>query len=151
MENKEYEDQIDEEVEENIERQQDAVNDYYDDDTSPTPNEKEDLYSLFWKTINIKDSSKVGNLDKIELGMLNMSVRDMQKIAIYCNLINYTEVAKWLNEQSQIVLKTSSSKKGWLTELFVSAKKYSSKEKRMGMPEVTEQKPKTFWNRFRRK
>ena len=43
---------------------------------------KDDLFSLFWKMVNKADSSKIANLSKQELGMLNLPVRDCQKIAL---------------------------------------------------------------------
>ena len=86
--------------------------------------------------------------------MLNISVRDCQEIAILCDVVNYKEVAKWLRNRAEVILATSASKKGWLVELFVSAKRFSSKEKRMGLPgelpQVQEQKT-GFWSRFKRK
>ena len=142
---------IEEQLEENIETQQEVVQDITEDN-SPTPISNEYLYSLFCKVLTIKDSSKVANLDKNEIGMLDMSVRDMQRIALVAKTLGHTGFANWMNSQAQIVLRTSSSKKGWFTELFVTAKKFSSKEKRMGMPEIGTQQPeqkKGFWNRFK--
>lgn len=140
---------------ENVEQQMDAQNEYYED-TSPTEQERDSLYSLFWKIIEKKDSSKVGNLEKHELGLLDMSVRDCQAIALLCDSVNYTETAKWLRRKAEITLATSSSKRGWLPELFVSAKRFSSKEKRMGvpgegMPMPQQQEKKSFWNRIKGK
>lgn len=144
METQDEEEQLDE----SIENQQEAVQDYYED-TSPTEVEKETLYGLFRWCIDKKDSSKISNLDKQELGMLDMSVRDCQNIAIFCDSLGYTEVAKWLRAKAEITLSTSSSKKGWLPELFVSAKKFSSKEKKMGIPEglPSPTEKRSFWGR----
>ena len=149
----EYPDEIDAEdlAEENVEMTAEAQEDY-SEDNSPTYAKTDDLYSLFWKTINIDDSSKVGNLDIKELGMLDISVRDCQHIANTANVLGEKEFARWMMEQSQIILRTSASKKGWLTELFVSAKRYSSKEKKMGVRgEVVQQKPQSFWEKMKRK
>jgi hypothetical protein len=53
--------------------------------------------------------------------------------------------------QAQIILRTSASKKGWLAELFVTAKRFASKEKRMGITEggmnVQPQQKKNFWDK----
>jgi len=149
-------DEFEEELYDNIEKQQEAIQDYSEDnyeDNSPSEGTNDNLYSLFWRTIERKDSSKLGNLEKAELGMLDMSVRDCQAIAILCDTVEYKQVAKWLRSRAEVILATSSSKRGWLVELFVSAKRFSSKEKRLGLPNEgivpTEQK-KSFWSRFKK-
>lgn len=148
-----YPDETDAEdlAEDNAEIVNEAQEDY-SEDNSPTYTKAEDLYSLFWKTIKITDSSKVGNLDKKELGMLDISVRDLQYIADTATILGEDAFAKWLTEQAQIILRTSASKNGWLTELFVTAKRYASKEKRLGVnPPALEQKPQSFWEKLKRK
>ena len=148
------EEDVEEQIEENVGMQREA-NEEYDEDNSPTFNKSDDLYSLYWKVINMKDSSKVGNLDRQELGMLDISVRDLQKIAMTAIILGEPKFAEWLTNQAQIILKTSSSKKGWLTELFVTVKKFASKEKRLGIPTEGmvgegQQKKGGFWSRFKR-
>jgi hypothetical protein len=133
-------------IDENVEAQNEAQEDYAEDN-SPTYVGQEDLYSLFWKTIRIKDSSKVGNLDKTELGMLNISVRDCQNIANVARTLGHKGFARWMEQQAQIILRTSASKKGWLTELFVTAKRFASKERKVGLPQVQVEKKKPFWAR----
>lgn len=147
---KTYEVDAEESIEDNVELNNEAQEDYAEDN-SPTYMKQEDLYSLFWKTINIKDSSKVGNLDQKELGMLDISVRDCQHIANTAEILNEKEFAKWMEEQGQIILRTSASKKGWLTELFVTAKRFASKEKRLGVNNNEPQKKanSSFWERIK--
>jgi hypothetical protein len=146
------EDQEEENLEETVETQQETMQDYYDN--SPSEQEKESIPALFWKVIQRADSSKISNLDKYELGMLDMSVRDCQSIAVLCDIVEYHEVAKWLRSRAEIILATSSSKKGWLVELFVSAKKFVSKERSSGNPQglssQPEQKSGGFWSKFKR-
>ena len=142
-ENEEQEDML----YENVEQQNEAQEDYVEDN-SPTYTKPEDLYSLFWKVIETKDSSKVGNLDKNELGLLDISVRDCQYIANVASMLGHKGFSKWMNAQAQITLKTSASKKGWLTELFVTSKRYASKERKNTFAEPTSEPKKTsFWNR----
>lgn len=152
MENQQIdEEQIQEQVETQVEAQQDTYNDYYGDN-SPSEQEKDSIPNLFWKVIKKEDSSKISNLDKQELGLLDMSVRDCQDIAVLCDTVEYNEVAKWLRRKAEITLATSSSKRGWLVELFVSAKRFVSKERvsgmPMGLPQAPEQK-KGFWSKFK--
>jgi len=140
---------FEEQAEQNVEANREA-NEEYDEDNSPTYTKPDDLYSLFWKVIKIKDSSKVGNLDKTELGMLDMSVRDCQNIATVAKLLGHNGFSSWMMQQGEIILKTSASKKGWLPELFVTAKRFASKEKRLGMPEFQSYQPekKSFWSKI---
>lgn len=93
----------------------------------PTPKRHESLYNLFHEVLNLGDSSKVGNLDKFELGDLNISVRDCQRIAMLGVTLHHTVFADFFLAQSEIILSTSSSKKGWFTELFVSQKKLAQR------------------------
>jgi hypothetical protein len=137
-------------IEDSVEKQNEAQEEYAEDN-SPTYSKQEDLYSLFWKTIQIDDSSKLGNLDTKELGMLDISVRDCQHIAYTAQLLGEKGFSLWMGEQAQIILRTSASKKGWLTELFVSAKRFASKEKKMGIGTdfSNQQKPKSFWEKIK--
>lgn len=134
-------------MEDNVELSNEMQEEYMEDN-SPTYSKPEDLYSLFWKTIEIEDSSKVGNLDKTELGMLNISVRDCQNIANVARILDHKGFADYMDQQAQLILKTSASKKGWLTELFVTAKKFASKERRLGMPnDIPIEQKKGFWGK----
>ena len=135
-------------LEDNVEQSNEVQEDYMEDN-SPTYNKPEDLFGLFWKTINLKDNSKVGNLDRTELGMLDMSVRDCQNIATVAKMLGHKGFAKWMNYRAQIILRTSSSKRGWLTELFVTAKRFASKERKLGLQDGVGIQPekKSFWGR----
>ena len=139
---------VDDLVEDSVEQSNEAQEDYIEDN-SPTYSKPDDLYSLFWKTIKIEDSSKVANLDKTELGMLDMSVRDCQRIALVSRTLGHKGFAMWMDSQAQIILRTSASKGGWLTELFVTAKRFASKEKRMGINQIPIQEKKSFWGKKR--
>jgi len=99
------------------------------DDVTPQFKEKDDLFSLFWKVVKTQDSSKVGNLNKVELGNLDISVRDCQKIASAARELGRIGFARFFEKQAEIVLATSSSKDGFLTNLFVSQRKFSTKSK----------------------
>jgi hypothetical protein len=128
------EDQQEDEEEDATERQQEIY-----EDVTPTYKAKDDLYSLFWKVIRMFDSSKTANLEKAELGMLDISVRDCQKIALLANSLGHPGFAKFFKAQGEIILATSSSRKGWLAELFVSQKRLKSRE--VKTPTLPEQPP----------
>lgn len=123
MVGEEYEDYEEELAEEEADRQQDL----YEEQT-PTYEKKDDLYSLFWKVVKSTDSSKVGNLKKEELGMLDISVRDCQKIALLALTLRHPGFAQFFLKQGEIILATSASREGWLPTLFVSQRKLRSKE-----------------------
>lgn len=130
----EYDSDFGEDVEEDdraeeTEDQMDMQNDI-SEDMSPSPIQKDDLYSLFRWIISKKDSSKVGNLSITELGMLNMTVRDMQRIALISEGLGHKGFATFFRNQAEIILATSSSKDGWLPELFVSQRKIQQKSRR---------------------
>lgn len=93
----------------------------------PQAKRPDSLFSLFKNVWSTKDSSKVANLDKTELGDLGMSVRDCQRIALLSELLHHKKFAKYFAEQGEITLATSMSKKGWFVELFVTSKKFAHK------------------------
>lgn len=119
------------------------------DEQTPSYEPKDDLYSLFWKVVKSKDSSKVGNLKKEELGMLDLSVRDCQKIALLARTLGHPGFAKFFEEQAEIVLSTSASREGWLPTLFVSQRKLKVRESStQNLPQF--QQPKKKKGLFRR-
>lgn len=95
----------------------------------PSVNPNDSLFTLFRRVLGIKDSSKVGNLGKTELGELPITVRECQRIALLAELFNHKKFAKFFYDLSQITLRTSASKNGWFTELFVTQKKYTTRTK----------------------
>jgi len=112
----------------------------------PVAKKQESLFALFkdvWRTI---DSSKVGYLDKEELGDLGISVRDSQRIALLSNLLHHTKFARYFDNTGEITLATSMSKKGWFVELFVTSKKFA--QKGMQQPPHSGAKKKQKWKIF---
>jgi len=145
---------LEEQEEEQLEEQAEKQKDIYEniEDTSPEPQEKYDLYSLFWRVVLAKDSSKVGNVTKEELGSLLITIRDNQRIALLAKVLGHKQFGKFFKKQGEITLSTSASKDGWLPELFVSQKKFTTKKKGgnienlMGQPQ-----PKKKWGLFGRR
>jgi len=90
----------------------------------PEQRKQESLYTLFNKVWRSKDSSKIANLDKAELGPhALMSVRSAQFMALLGVVTRHDNFALFFKQLGEITLATSASKKGWFTELFVSQKK----------------------------
>lgn len=94
---------------------------------APLEKKPESLYTLFQKVWSARDSSKVANLDKFELGSLNIKVRDAQYLNLLSVALKHPKFGLFWKAQSEIILATSASKKGWFTELFVSQKKFTSR------------------------
>jgi len=123
------------------EEREDSYEDQMDfqEDMAPSQSRRDDLYSLFWKVIKTQDSSKVGNLSRDELGMLNISVRDLQRIFLLSLQLGHPTFGKFWLSQSEIILSTSSSKEGWLPELFVSSKSERKKTRKYNTQNLVNQ------------
>ena len=123
----EYQEEI-EDYQDEAEEQQDAYEDAQENQRRmgydyPKPKESESLFNLFHKVLGLADSSKVGNLDKSELGLVNISVRDCQNISLLSEKLGHPHFGDFFAKRSQITLTTSASKGGWFTDLFVTQKK----------------------------
>jgi len=84
---------------------------------------KEGLYALFNKVLNMPNSIKTSNVDKIELGSLGISIRESLRVALIGKTFGHKQFANFFENQANIITDTSMSKKGWLAELFVTSKK----------------------------
>lgn len=135
MENQ-VEDMEDDMAIESMEKQQD-----WSEDLTPAYEKKDDLFSLFWKMVNKSDSSKIANLSKQELGMLNLSVRDCQKIALLADTLNHHGFARFFRDQAEIITSTSLSKGGFLPQIVVTSRRVKAKDENRELPEELRQPP----------
>lgn len=119
-------------AEEHAESQIDMQDSYAE---SPQYSSKDDLFTLFWKVVKTPDSTKVGNLEGDELGMLDISVRDCQSIALLATSLGHKGFAKFFSAKAEIILSTSMSREGALTNLFVTQQRYSVKAR--GLPKMS--------------
>jgi hypothetical protein len=131
--------QQEEDTDDQLEKQQEAQQEFFE--SAPGAITKDDLFSLFWKVIQIKDSSKVSNLDKQERGMLNWAVRDCQHIRLLGETLGHKQFGDYFGSMGEVVLSTSASKKGWLGELFVSQKKASIKAREIRQDQLAGTQP----------
>jgi len=127
--------------EEDLAEQQDRMDEQHDDIENvewadvPRQGRPAGLYTLFNKVLKSTDNSKVGNLDKYELGPQPfMNVRNAQFLALCGATVHHKKFAEFFGDISEITLKTSASKKGWFTELFVSQKKSTTRFSGAGQP-----------------
>lgn len=95
--------------------------------TYPDGAPKESIFTFFRHLLGIEDSSKVANLDKRELGMLDLSVRNSEHLAGLGFMLHNRSYGEFFMRKAEITLATSMSKKGWLPELVVSQKKFSQR------------------------
>ena len=93
----------------------------------PNPMPRESIFTFFKHILGIQDSSKVGNLDKRELGMLDLSVRNSEHLGKLGYMLHNKSYGDFFMNKAEITLATSMSKKGWLSELVVSQKKFSQR------------------------
>jgi hypothetical protein len=125
---------IAEEVEQSYADDQQDFQDYQQEVTEdqqfgayPGAMPKDSIFTFFSKVLGLKDSVKVSNLDKRELGMLDLSVRNCRYLANLGIILNNRSYAEFFMGKGEITLGTSMSKKGWFQELVISQKKLSQR------------------------
>jgi len=109
------------------------------------------IYGLFKEVLAKKDSKKVSNLDKIELGNWNLSVRDCERIALIAETFHHNGVANFFRNQSRIITDTAMSKSGWFTELFITSKRYASRDSSSSVSNLPQFNKKSKWRIFSEK
>ena len=113
-----------------LDEQQDLVEESSEDNAFsdvPYKKKQDSLYTLFNRVWRTPDSSKVANLNNVELGQVGVSVRSAQYISLLGRLFHHNIFARYWQTMGEITLATSASKKGWFVELFVSQKKFSAR------------------------
>ena len=98
---------------------------------------KDTVFKFFREILVSKDSTKVANLDNRELGQLDLSVRSYLEIAKYLEAEGLDKVQKYMEDKAEIIARTSMSKKGFWSQLFVTQIKKEQKLK--------ESEPKKKW------
>jgi hypothetical protein len=93
----------------------------------PGSSSRDSIFTFFSRILGLKDSSKVANLDRRELGMLDLSVRNCEYLAGLGTLLHNKSYNDFFMRKAEITNATSMSKKGWLPELVVSQKKFSQR------------------------
>ena len=109
------------------------------------------LYGLFKDVIKQPDSKRVSNLSKEELGIWNLSVRDCERIALIADTFHHPGVAKFFIKQSRVISDTAMSKSGWLTELFITSKKFASRDSSSSIQNLPQFNKKNKWRVFSEK
>jgi len=97
---------------------------------------KEGLYALFNKVLTLPKTIKVGNVDKHELGELGISIRECLRVALIGKTFGHRRFAEFFENQAMIITDTSMAKRGWFSELFVTAKRFTEKASGGGSPQL---------------
>ena len=106
------------------------------------------IYGLFKEVLGKKDSLKVSNLTKEELGLLRIPVRDAEFIALVSETFHHPGVANFFKKQSRITTDTAMSRGGWFAELFISSKRYASRDSSSSVSNLPQNKKKDKWRVF---
>ncbi len=96
---------------------------------SPKSSEKDNLFKFFRTILAIKDTTRVANLTRQELGISDISVRGWKRIARYAKEEGLDVVADYFDAQSEIMTSTSMSIKGFWSQNFVTQIKKEGKIK----------------------
>jgi hypothetical protein len=127
-----YEDQ-----QELMESQQDNL-----DATYPSSKPESNIFNLFWKVLKLQDSTKVGNLNKVEIGDVGITVRDSQKLGMLGHLFHHKIFGDYFFALGEVTSSTSMSRDGWFSELFVSQKKFTQRSRKSAI--LTKEKLRLF-------
>jgi hypothetical protein len=98
---------------------------------SPEPVKKDGIFKFFRDILDKKDSSKVANLSKEELGVNKLGLRHYQQLALYAKAEGLDLVSNYLTAKGEIIASTSMSKKGFWAQLLVTQIK---KEQKLSRP-----------------
>ena len=109
------------------------------------------LYGLFKDVSKQPDTKRVSNLTKEELGVWPLSVRDCERIALIAETFHHPGVAKFFMKQSRIITDTAMSKKGWFTELFITSKRFASRDSSSNIQNLPQYNKKSKWRVFSEK
>ena len=120
------------EANDQLDSQQDLLESQQDqyDANYPVAKQESNLFNLFLKVLRMKDSTRVANLTKQEIGDLSISTREAQKIGMLGHLFHHPKFGDFFYELAGIVSATSMAKDGWFSELFVSQKKFTTRARR---------------------
>lgn len=106
------------------------------------------IYGLFKEVKDAEDTKRVSNLKDEELGIWDISVRDCERVALIAKTFNHFGVAKFFISQSRIITDSAMSRKGWFAELFVTSKKYASRDSSSSILNLPQSQKKNKWKIF---
>jgi len=106
------------------------------------------LYGLFNKVLRKPDTTRVSNLTNEELGVLPISVRGAQWIALIARTFRHKGVANFFDQQANLITTSAMARKGWFSELFITSKKFASRESGSSISNLPQFSKKSKWRVF---
>ncbi len=106
------------------------------------------IYKLFDTVLNKPRSTKVSNVNKIELGDIGITVRDAMEIANVAKQFKHPTFSNFFLDQAGIITDSAMSKEGWFTELFVTTKKYGQRVSSASVNNLPQYNKKGKWNKL---
>jgi hypothetical protein len=111
----------------------------------------ESVWVLINKGLQLPNTTRIGNVDKHELGDLGMNIREAQRVALIGDTFGHPIFSKFFFEHSNITTGTSMAKKGWFMELGISSKRFSERSMaggNTGVPGAGQTKQPGKWDRL---
>lgn len=108
---------------EKLDEELDITSDY----SSPSKVSKESIFKFFNRILDAKETTRIANLQGAELGVMKLGVRSYLEIADYADVEGLNKVASYLRAKAEIITRTSMSKKGFWSQLFVTQIKKEQK------------------------
>lgn len=106
------------------------------------------LYGLFKEVLKKSDTTRVSNLTKEELGILPISVRGAQWISLVARTFKHEGVAKFFDKQANLITTSAMARNGWFSELFITSKKFASRESGSSISNLPQFSKKSKWRVF---
>lgn len=92
--------------------------------TTPTPEEKQNVYTFLHNVAIADDTTKVGYLTGEEIGTPVHPIRTLKELALFCSdVANMSYYSNYLKAKSEIITSTSLSRDAKLISLAVLTKK----------------------------
>lgn len=109
----------------------------------PTYNPKDNIFKFFRHILTLKDSTKVANLQDLELGKMRLSMRSNLELAAYADAEGLDVVANYFKRKAEILASTSMGRKGFFLQTSVTQIR---KDQKIQMANQQPQK-KSFWGK----
>ncbi len=96
---------------------------------SPTAVQKDSFFKFFRHILDLKDTTRVGNLSNPEIGLGRLSVRGNKSIALYAEAEGLNEVRDYFLGKSNILTESSMARKGFFLQTVITQIKKEGKVK----------------------
>lgn len=103
---------------------------------------KDNIFKFFRHILTLKDSTKVANLENIEIGKARLSMRSNLDLAAYAEAEGLDVVAKYFRAKGEILACTSMGRKGFFLTTSVTQIRKDQKT-----PLVQQQAKPGFWDK----